>query len=147
MNKRLYKYLSNLNIKEFKALYGIFVFCWSRGKSFISTQSFFNLWCEVNKLCHELDESFPSQYDDRTVIRDFCIAHPYYFIDRLPIDLISRLFAEHCDEQLEALETLLQVLHNNGTIAAINYIVSTFEWDHTTENPSNALKELIKDFL
>ena len=133
MNKRLYKYLSNLNIKEFKAFYGIFVFCWSRGKSFISTKSFFNLWCELNKLCHELDESFPSQYDDRTLIRDFCIAHPYYFIDRLPIELIANLFASYCDEQLEVLCNFLQILVQQDSTTATQYIIDTFKLPYAVD--------------
>jgi hypothetical protein len=53
------------------------------------------LWCELNFLCHEFDESFPDQYDNFYEVRSFCKAHPYHFIEALPIDLVSALFAEN----------------------------------------------------
>ena len=81
-----------------------------RGKlltTFLTTlspkQNFFNLWCELNLLCHELDESFPDQYDDYEAIKDYCHFHPYYFIDRLPLDLVAKLFTEHAYDRVDVL--------------------------------------------
>ena len=30
---------------------------------FISKQNFFNLWCELNKLCHEVEDTFDTHSD------------------------------------------------------------------------------------
>ena len=63
-NQRLlYEYLSKLSLLQFKQFYCLFVHYWTNYKCFISQQNLFNLWCELNQLCHESDESFPDQYD------------------------------------------------------------------------------------
>ena len=77
-NQRLlYEYLSKLSLLQFKQFYCLFVHYWTNYKCFISQQNFFNLWCELNQLCHESDESFPDQYDDYEVIKSFCMTYPY----------------------------------------------------------------------
>ncbi len=62
---------------------------------FISNQNLFDFWCEANYLCHELDESFPDNYDDHEAMKSFWKQHPYYFIDRLPINLVAQLLSKH----------------------------------------------------
>ena len=37
-----------------------------------------------------IDESFPDQYDDHKLVKDFCIAHPFYFVDILSLHQNSR---------------------------------------------------------
>lgn len=91
----LYEYLSKLSLLQFKQFYCLFVHYWTNYKCFISQQNLFNLWCELNQLCHESDESFPDQYDDYEVMKSFCMTYPYYFIDKLPIPLIADLFAQY----------------------------------------------------
>ena len=94
----LQKQLSKLNITQFKMFYAAFVHYWVNYKFFISKQNFYNLWCELNLLCHEMDESFPDQYDDREAVKDFCHFHPYYFIDRLPqLGALQSLLEYQCD--------------------------------------------------
>ncbi len=44
-----------MNKEEFKLFYSILVHYWVNYKFFISKMSFFNMWCELNKLCHEVD--------------------------------------------------------------------------------------------
>lgn len=84
-NQRLfYEYLSKLSLLQFKQFYCLFVHYWTNYKCFISQQNLFNLWCELNQLCHESDESFPDQYDDHEVMKSFCMTYPYYFIDKPP---------------------------------------------------------------
>lgn len=138
--------LSKLSSKQFKVFYGILVHCRAHGKSFISKHSFFNLWCELNYYCHELDESFPDPYYDYELLKDFCHAHPYYFIDRLPIDLIANLFSDYCDERLDVLETLVQILYSQGSRAAHQYVLDEFKFDHTVEELEANLEEHIKHF-
>lgn len=95
-NQRLlYEYLSKLSLLQFKQFYCLLVHYWTNYKCFISQQNLFNLWCELNQLCHESDESFPDQYDDYEVMKSFCMTYPYYFIDKLPIPLIADLFAQY----------------------------------------------------
>lgn len=91
----LYEYLSKLSLLQFRQFYCLFVHYWTNYRCFISQQNLFNLWCELNQLCHESDESFPDQYDDYEVMKSFCMTYPYYFIDKLPIPLIADLFAQY----------------------------------------------------
>ena len=81
LKEDLKKNLNNLNKEQFKRFWGLFLHYWINYNLFISTQLFFYLWCELNFLCFEVDESFPSPYDDHNLIKSFCEAHPYY-LDR-----------------------------------------------------------------
>lgn len=84
--------------------------------------NFFNMWCELNKLCHEVDESFPDQYDDHTLVKDFCIEHPFYFVDILSLKLVKSLFWKYMDKDLEVIITAMRKLHREGLRAAYEYI-------------------------
>ena len=83
--RKLKESLSRLDTHKFKLFYSILVHYWVKMKAFISAQSFLNLWCELNKLCYEVDESFPDPYDDHELLKSYCQAHPYYFIDILDL--------------------------------------------------------------
>ena len=67
----LFNSLKELTPDQFKAFYSLFVHQWANNRFFISDQNLFNLWCELNFLCHEFDESFPDQYDDFEIARSF----------------------------------------------------------------------------
>jgi hypothetical protein len=118
----LFTYLSKLTAKQFKVFYAAFVHYWVNHKFFISKQNFYNLWCEFNLLCHEMDESFPDQYDDHAIVKDFCYFHPYYFIDRLPLDLVAKLFAEHVDDRVDVLADFAKILLETDMHAAYTYM-------------------------
>ncbi len=120
-NKALYEYLCVLDPLQFKMFYSILVYYWGNCRYFISLQNFFNLWCELNLCCHELDESFPDQYDDHELIRDFCHAHPYYFIDRLPIELRAGLFADYVDDRVEILTNVAKIISEGNLHTALTY--------------------------
>ena len=119
---RLYEYLSMLTAAQFKIFYTAFVHYWGSQKGFISNQNFFNLWCELNQLCYELDESFPDQFDDYEEMKIYCHFHPYYFIDRLPLDLVAGLFADHVDNHFEILTTFVKTLIEADMYAAYTYM-------------------------
>ena len=120
--KALFTYLSKLPAKQFKAFYAALVHYWANHKFFISRQSFYNLWCEFNLLCHEMDERFPDQYDDHEAIKDYCHFHPYYFIDRLPLDLVAKLFTEHVDDRVDVLAYFAKLLLEADMHAAYEYM-------------------------
>lgn len=120
-NSLLYKSLIKLNTMQFKTFYCIFVHYWANYKYFISNQNFLNLWCELNLLCHELDESFPNPYDDYKKIASFCKSHPYYFIDILPINLITNLFAEFVDDRIDILAQIAKQLYEADLKATYTY--------------------------
>lgn len=124
-HRALYKHLCRLDSTQFKYFYGIFVRYWTNHKYFISLQNFFNLWCELNQACHDLDESFPDPYDDHEAIKSFCIAHPYYFIDKLPIDLIARLFAEYIDDRIDVLTGIANLLYKSDLASVFSYANNT----------------------
>ena len=108
--------------EEFKLFYSIFVHYWVNYKFFINKWNFFNLWCELNKLCHEMDESFPDQYDDHNLVKDFCIEHPFYFVDKLSLKLVKSLFWRYMDKDLEVIIIAMKKLHQEGLRAAYEYI-------------------------
>lgn len=96
----LFEILSKLNKVQFKAFYGMLVHYWVNQKAFISKQNFFNLWCELNVLCHEVDESFPYIYDHE-LVKSYCHEHPYYFIDILDTEPVIKLFCKYLDDRLD----------------------------------------------
>lgn len=144
--KLLYTYLSKFNATQFKIFYSVLVHYWMNYKCFMSKQNFFNLWCELNQLCHELDESFPDQYDDHEEIKSFCKAYPYYFIDKLPINLIASLFAEYVDNRLDVLAEFIKILYEQGSKAAYQYIINTLGLDRSDDELTSSLEEHIKAF-
>lgn len=113
--------LLKLNKYQLKLFYGILIHCWASQKAFISTQSFCNLWCELNYLCAEVDEGFPEPYDDFELLKSFCHAHPYYFIDILSPELIINLFCEHLNDRIDTLAAIVQKLGTEGLRAAYEY--------------------------
>ena len=120
-NKRkLKEYMSRLDAQQFKLFYSIFVHYWVKQKAFISSRNFFNLWCELNLICSEVDESFPDPYD-RELIKSYCQVHPYYFIDILDLELIINLFCEYCDDRFDVLEQVINKLDTEGLRAAYEY--------------------------
>lgn len=138
--------LTKLNAKQFKILYAIIVHCRAHNKHFISTQNFFNLWCELNVLCAEFDVSFPSPYDDHLLLKSFCKAHPYYFIDILPIELIAKLFSEHLDLHLDILLNLINLIYEEDSQTVHQYIIDKFNIDHTAEELVCDLENHIKQY-
>lgn len=113
--------LYRLNRYQLKLFYGMLVYCWASQKAFISTQSFKNLWGELNFLCAEIDEGFPDPYDDFELLKSFCLAHPYYFIDILSPERIINLFCEHLDDRIDVLAAIVQKLSTEGLRAAYEY--------------------------
>lgn len=120
-NHTLYTYLSKLNTAQFRIFYCLFVHYCVKYKYFISKQNLFNLRCELNQFCHELDESFPDQYDDFEEMRSFCKAHPYYIIDKLPINLLAHLFATYIDDRIYILTNIVKTLYEADARAAYVY--------------------------
>lgn len=107
-----------LDARQFKLFYSILVHYWVKQKAFISKQSFLNLWCELNVICSEVDERFPDPYYDRELIKSYCQAHPYYFIDIIDLELVKMLFCEHCDDRLDILAYVVDKLDTEGLWAA-----------------------------
>ena len=124
-NTDLYEQLSKLTAEQFKLFYAAFVHYFVNHNFFITKQNYHNLWCELNLLCHELDESFPDQYDDYDAMRSFCHYHPYYFIDKIPLDRIAVLFAEHINNCTDILATFVKLLSEADLRTAYAYSNNT----------------------
>ena len=120
LKRHLRSKLEVMDKEEFKLFYSIIVHYWVNYKFFIDKWNFFNLWCELNELCHEMDESFPDPYD-RELIKSYCLSHPYYFIDILDLELIINLFCEYCDDRLGILTQVINKLDTEGLRAAYAY--------------------------
>ena len=120
-NKRkLKECMSRLDTQQFKLFFSILVHYWVKHKVFISSRNFFNLWCELNLICSQVDESFPDPYD-RNLIKSYCQEHPYYFIDILDLRLIINLFCEYLDDRLDILMQVIHKLDTEGLRATYAY--------------------------
>ena len=149
MNKEnliLFDHLRKLNARQLKYFYSAFVHYWVQHKLFISKQNFFNLWCELNQCCHELDESFPDQYEDHQLIKSFCHAHPYYFIDRLPLDLVAKLFAEYIDDRVGILANFAKALYESDLQAAYAYANDTLGLEEDIDTLTSEAQEHLTMF-
>ena len=139
--------LNKLDVMQFKAFYAAFVHYWVNYKFFISKQNFYNLWCEFNSACHELDESFPDHYDDREAIKDFCHFHPYYFIDRLPLELVAKLFADYVDDRVDILTNFAETLSKADIRAAYTYINEALGLSESVDYLISETESHIKFFI
>ena len=119
--KNLYILLNKFNQTQFKNFYIIFVRYWLTYNFFISEQKLYNLWCELNRLCHESDESFPDRYDDFAEMRYFWQVHPYYFIERLPLPIVAQLFAEYIDNRVDILVNIVKTLSESDVYTTCAY--------------------------
>ena len=113
--------LLKLDKRQLKLFYSVLVHYWLKNKSFISKQNFFNLWCELNELCSEVDVGFPEPHDDHELLKSFCQAHPFYFIDILDTGLVIKLFCEHLDNKIDILANVVNKLRTDGLRAAYAY--------------------------
>ena len=142
----LYSQLRELNVAQFKIFYGVFVHYLARYRYFISKQNFVNLRCELNLLCHELDESFPDQYDDYEIMKSFFLVHPYYYMDKLPIELMAKLFSELVDNRIDVLAGIAKAAAEtdiHGVYAYANHILGLNE---QIDILAAQAKQHIKDF-
>ena len=115
---KLKESLLTLDKRQYKLFYSILVHYWLKNRYFISERNFFNLWCELNKICHDVEEGFPEPHDDRELLKSYCIAHPYYFIDILDTVIVSDLFCEYINHKLDILTMIANKLNTEGLWAA-----------------------------
>ena len=143
---KLYSHLLKLSPDQFKVFYGAFVHYWVKYKYFISKQNLFNLRCELNQLCHKLDESFPDQYDDYELMKSFFLAQPYYYMDKLPTELMARLFSEHVDDRIDILASIVQTIYEADIYAAYTYANNALGLNEATDTLVTEAQDHIKYF-
>ncbi len=142
----LYKQLKKLDNAQFKIFYGAFVHYLVNYNCFIRKQNLFNLRCELNQLCHKLDESFPDQYDDHKLMKSFFLAHPYYYMDKLPIELMARLFAKHVDDHIDILSGIAQTVFEADIYATYSYANKALGLNEHIDTLATKAQNHIKDF-
>jgi hypothetical protein len=140
IRRKLKDRLIKLDNRQLKLFYGMLVHYWVKYKFFISSQNFLNLWCELNKLCYEVDESFPDPYDDHKSLKSFCQSHPYYFIDILDPGLITDLFCEYLDDRLNILVAILDKF-------SMGDLWASYEYSNKVLGLSEDVDELVKESL
>ena len=138
--------LLKLNKQQLKLFYGVVVHAWASQKAFISKQNFFNLWCELNYLCSAVDEGFPSPYDDYELLRSFCHEHPYYFIDKLSLEIVADLFCEYFDDKIDVLATAANKLHTEGLKPAYEHVKNSLCLPESIEELVSQAEEHVKVF-
>ena len=136
-----------LNKYQLKLFYGILVHYWSAHRYFISKQNFFNLWCELNFLCAEVDESFPDPFDDHELLKSYYHEHPYYFIDILAPELAINLLCEYFDDRIDVLTMIANKLRTEGLRAAYEFIIKEFEMvDNDMDKLINGTQERVEAY-
>lgn len=140
----LYEYFSQFTPTQLKTFYTILVFCRTHNKSFITMKKFFILWCELNDLCYGLDKSFPNPRIEPQRLKKYCQAHPYYFIDRLPLEQVARLFAKYCDKRRVVLVNLLQIIYKQDAKSAYQYVLDTFHLNYCADELAADLEKQLK---
>ena len=138
--------LLKLDKRQLKLFYSVLVHYWLKNNSFISKQNFFNLWCELNELCSEADEGFPEPHDDHQLLKSFCQAHPFYFIDILETGLVIKLFCEHLDNKVDILANVVNKLRTDGLRAAYAYSNETLSMAEDVERLVLETEAYIKYF-
>jgi hypothetical protein len=141
----LFEILSKLNKVQFKAFYGMLVHYWVTQKAFISKQNFFNLWCELNVLCHEIDEGFPD-ITDHELIKSYCHQHPYYFIDILDTGIVAKLLCEYLDDRIDILTTVAQKLDTEGIWSACECVNEALGMSEDIDELVTEIEKHIKEF-
>ena len=138
--------LQQFNKQQLKIFYSILVHYWVTHKFFISKWNFFNLWCELNYLSAQFDESFPEPYDDCELIKSFCQAHPFYFIDILSPDVVLELFCQYLDNQLDVLSSVVKRIHTGDLRAVYEYINRALELSENIDELVEQTEEYIKAY-
>ena len=141
----LYEYLSKLEKAQLKAFYGMLVHYWVTQKAFISKQNFFNLWCELNVLCHEIDEGFPD-INDYELVKSYCHKHPYYFIDILDTEQVIKLFCEYLDDRIDIITTVAQKLDTEGIRGACECVNEALGISEDIDELVTEIEKHIKEF-
>lgn len=139
-------YMLKLDTHELKLFYSILVHYWVNYKYFISPQSFLNLWCELNRLCHKTDVSFPDPYDDHKLVKSYCQEHPFYFIDILSPELVKNLFCQYLDDRLDILTIVVRKLHQEDLCTALEYLNITLDQSEPIDDLLAQTEEFITSF-
>ena len=93
-----------------------------------------------------VDEGFPDPYDDHQLLKSFCQAHPYYFIDILSPELVIDLFCECLDDRLDILATIAQKLDTGGLRASYEYMNGVLDLTDNIEESIAQAEEHVKMF-
>ena len=141
----LYEYLSKLEKAQLKAFYGMLIHYRVSQNAFISRQNVFNLWCELNVLCHEVDEGFPD-ITDHKLIKSYCHQHPYYFIDILDTGIVIKLFCQYLDKDIETITVAIEKLHTGGLKAACESINEALGLGENIDELVTEIEKHIKEF-
>ena len=138
--------LMKLNQYQLKLFYGMLVHYWAEYRYFISHQSFKNLWCELNYLCSIVDECFPDPFDDYELLRSYCHAHPYYFIDILSPEIVAELFCEHLDDRMDTLALMANKLATESLWATYESVNNALGLTENVEELVSNAEEHLKSF-
>ena len=138
--------LLKLDKIQLKLFYSVLVHYWIRNRSFISKRNFFNLWCELNEYCCEVDDGFPDPHDDHHLTTSFCQAHPFYFIDMLEPGLVIKLFCDHLDNKIDILTMAVNKLRTGGIKAAYEYSNKALGFGEDVDKLVMEAEEYIKYF-
>ncbi len=133
--------LLKLNKHQLKLFYSMLVYYFIHHKAFISKQNIFNLWCELNYACAEVDESFPDPYDDHDLLKSFWHNHPYCFIDILGTVRSVGILWQYLDDRIDILTRIVDRLYTGGPEALYKYSNSALG---LSENVSELVAEAKK---
>ena len=85
-------------------------------------------------------------HDDYKLLKSYCIAHPYYFIDILDTQIVTDLFCEHINHKLGILTMIANKLATEGLWAAYEYSNKALGLCENVEKLASDAEEHLKLF-
>ena len=79
-------------------------------------------------------------------MKSFFLAHPYYYMDKLPIELMARLFAEHVDDHIDILSGIAQTVFEADIYATYSYANKALGLNEHIDTLATKAQSHIKNF-
>ena len=79
-------------------------------------------------------------------MKDFCIKHPYYFIDILDLGLVKKLFCQHLNDRIDILSEVVNELYTEGLKATYEYSNEALGLSEDVDNLVEETEKLLNVF-
>ena len=74
------------------------------------------------------------------------MAHPYYYMDKLPIELMARLFAEHVDNRIDILAGIARAVFETDIHGVYTYANQVLGLHEQIDTLAAQAQKHIEDF-
>ena len=133
--------LKQLNKRKFKIWYTMLVHFYQEHDLFITPLSFRDLWLKIGARCHVKDQTSPNPYSGQIHnYTEHWKQNPYFFFDILSLSDLSVQFSRYCDDNVEILARIAEMLFLKDTRAAYEYVIQAL---NLPENSEESIDDLV----